>query len=121
MKRTWRNLPTFGLLVSLIVLAAATSSVSQHRKAATERILVGFISDSACGLKHMPGMGDDKSCTLMCAKNGKFVLAGSDHKVVYNLDQSGQAKAGAFAGQKVRVTGRISGKTIRVIAIEPGG
>ena len=54
-------------------------------------------------------------------KNGKFVLAGSDHKVVYNLDQSGQAKAGAFAGQKVRVTGRISGKTIRVIAIEPGG
>ena len=66
----------------------------------------------------MAGMGDDKSCTLMCVKNGKFVLADRDHKRVYKLDKTGQEKAREFAGQKVKVTGRLSGKTIRVTAIE---
>ena len=64
-------------------------------------------------------MGDDKSCTLMCVKGGsKFVLADSDHKRVYRLDRSGQDKARDFAGQKVKVTGRVVGKTIRVSTIE---
>ena len=80
--------------------------------------VIGYISDSSCGLKHMPGMGDDKSCTLMCVKNGKFVLADTGQRRVYQLDQAGQEKAREFAGQKVRVTGRITGKTIHVIAIE---
>jgi len=67
----------------------------------------------------MPGMGDDKSCTLACVKGGsKFVLADRDHRRVYSLDQNGQEKARDFAGQKVRVTGRVSGKTIRVTAIQ---
>jgi hypothetical protein len=65
----------------------------------------------------MGGM-DEKDCTLMCVKNGKFVLADRDHKVVYQLDQAGQEKAREFAGQKVKITGRFTGKTIRVTAIE---
>ena len=65
----------------------------------------------------MAGM-NEKDCTLMCAKNGKFVLADRENKVVYQLDQMGQGKATEFAGQKVKITGRISGKTIRVISIE---
>jgi hypothetical protein len=85
---------------------------------AKERTVVGYISDNHCGLKHMEGMGDDKSCTLMCVKNGKFVLADRDHKVVYNLDKTGQGKAREFAGQKVKVTGRVTGKTIHVTKIE---
>lgn len=80
--------------------------------------MFGYISDNHCGLKHMSGMGDDKSCTLMCVKNGKFVLADRDHKRVYQLDKTGQKKAREFAGQKVKVTGRVTGKTIRVTAIE---
>ena len=67
----------------------------------------------------MEGMGDEKSCTLMCVKGGsKFVLADRDHKVVYSLDKVGQEKAREFAGQKVKVTGRVTGKTIRVTKIE---
>jgi len=66
----------------------------------------------------MESMGDDKSCTLMCVKDGKFVLADRDHKRVYQLDKAGQEKAREFAGQKVKVTGRVVGKTIRVSAIE---
>jgi hypothetical protein len=105
------------LLVFGVMLVAPLSSFAQKTQSA-ERSLVGFISDNHCGLKHMRGMSDDKSCTLMCVKNGKFVLADRDHKRVYQLDKAGQEKAREFAGQKVKVTGRLRGKTIRVTAIE---
>src|SRR6266849_10034780 len=110
-------------LLLLVLVAASAVSVSGIAKlnnnSAADRTIVGYVSDSSCGLKHMSGMGDDKSCTLMCVKGGsKFVLADRDHKRVYRLDQSGQDKARGFAGQKVKVTGRVVGKTIRVTAIE---
>ena len=64
-------------------------------------------------------MGDDKTCTLACVKGGsKFVLADYDHNVVYRLDNSSQAKAREVAGQKVKVTGQVTGKTIKVTSIE---
>src|SRR5712691_12675856 len=108
------------LLVAVAALAMSTSGIAQNSntKARQERTLIGFISDNHCGLKHMAGMGDDKSCTLMCVKHGKFVLADRDHKRVYNLDKMGQEKAREFAGQKVKVTGRVVGRMIRVTAIE---
>jgi uncharacterized protein DUF5818 len=105
------------LLVSGLVLVTPLSGVAQKTKPA-EKTLTGYVSDNHCGLKHMAGMGDDKSCTVMCVKDGKFVLADRDHKRVYQLDKTGQEKAREFAGQKVKVTGRLSGKTIKVTAIE---
>jgi hypothetical protein len=114
------------LKLFLILLALAAALVAPlagiaklNNNSAPGTTIVGYISDSSCGLKHMPGMGDDKSCTLMCVKGGgKFVLADKDHKRVYQLDKGGQEKAREFAGQKVKVTGRLSGKTIRVTMIE---
>ncbi|MBA3515724.1 MAG: hypothetical protein H0T77_15290 [Pyrinomonadaceae bacterium] len=110
--------------LSLVVIVTAiltlpVSALGQKRKPrpAPERILIGYISDSSCGLQHMPGM-DEKECTLMCAKNGKFVLADRDHKLIYRLDKTGQEKSREFAGQKVKVKGRVTGKTIRLTAIE---
>lgn len=86
---------------------------------AAETTVVGYISDSSCGLHHMAGMGDEKSCTLMCVKGGgKFVLADRAHKGVYRLDKAGQEKARAFAGQKVKVMGKVVGKTIQLTVIE---
>ncbi len=105
------------LLVLGMVLLTPLAGVAQKNQRA-QRSLVGFISDNHCGLKHMAGMGDDKSCTLMCVKDGKFVLADRDHKRVYQLDKTSQEKAREFAGQKVKVTGRVVGKTIKVTAIE---
>jgi hypothetical protein len=105
------------LLVLGVVLVTPISGIAQKTKPA-EKTLIGYVSDNHCGLKHMASMGDDKSCTLMCVKNGKFVLADRDHKRVYQLDKAGQEKAREFAGQKVKVTGRVSGKMIRVTAIE---
>ena len=111
-------------LAVVAVLAVSTSSLAQNSniKTARQRTLVGYISDSMCGLKHMSGMGDEKSCTLGCVKGGaKFVLADRGHRRVYQLDQMGQEKAREFAGQKVKVTGRVMGKTIRVTSIEAAG
>jgi hypothetical protein len=105
------------LLVLGVMLVIPLSGFAQKIQPA-DRTLIGFISDNHCGLKHTSGMGDDKSCTLMCVKNGKFVLADRDHKRVYQLDKTGQEKAREFAGQRVKVTGRVTGKTIRVTAIE---
>jgi hypothetical protein len=107
---------TLALLALGTVLAVPMSGNTQRKVQA--KTVVGYISDNHCGLKHMAGMGDDKSCTLVCVKNGKFVLADRDHKRVYNLDKTGQEKAREFAGQKVKITGRVTGKTIRVTAIE---
>lgn len=110
------------VLVAVAALAASMSTTAQNsnnKSAASETAVVGYISDNMCGLKHMSGMGDEKSCTLACVKGGsKFVLADRDHKRVYQLDKTGQEKAREFAGQKVKVTGRVSGKTIRVTTIE---
>jgi hypothetical protein len=120
MRKTLLRL-TLALIVLTVASIAPLSSIAQNanNKAAQERTLTGFISDNHCGLKHMAGMGDDKSCTLMCVKNGKFVLADRDHKRVYQLDKTGQEKAREFAGQKVKITGRVSGRSIRVTNIEP--
>ncbi len=118
---------TLSLKLTLILLALAAASAlsvsgfakNSTNNSAADTTIVGYISDSSCGLKHMSGMGDDKSCTLACVKgSGKFVLADRDHKVVYKLDNTGQEKAREFAGQKVKVTGQVTGKTIKVSAIE---
>ena len=106
------------LSLSMISALAMTVTAKKAKaKASAPTTVIGYISDSSCGLQHMAGM-EEKDCTLMCAKNGKFVLADRDHKVVYQLDNMGQEKAREFAGQKVKITGRVSGKTIRVTAIE---
>ena len=112
------------LSLMLLVFGAATivtvSSIAQNsnNNASQETTIVGYIGDSSCGLGHMSGM-DAKECTLMCVKGGgKFILADRLHKRVYRLDNAGQQNAREFAGQKVKVTGRVVGRTIRVTTIE---
>src|SRR4030095_15433617 len=107
------------LVVGFLALSLTSTAQNSNSKARPETSVVGYVSDNHCGLKHMASMGDDKACTLVCVKNGgKFVLADRDHKRVYQLDKTGQEKAREFAGQKVKITGRVSGRTIRVSTIE---
>ncbi|MGI8835186.1 MAG: hypothetical protein ACR2H4_00940 [Pyrinomonadaceae bacterium] len=119
MKKLSFRIFTFVLIAASLASASAFTEVGQKTKSRTvpEKTIIGYISDASCGLQHMAGM-DEKDCTLMCAKNGKFVLADRDHKLVYQLDRTGQEKAREFAGQKVKIKGRIVGKTIRVTVIE---
>lgn len=125
------------LLAATLLAASAAVAAPQHaghgqmakpkttKKSApksqkgTESTVTGYISDSHCGLMHMSGMGDAKSCTLACVKGGgKFVLADHAKKVVYILDKEGQGKAREFAGREVKVTGHVTGKSIHVTKIE---
>jgi hypothetical protein len=105
------------VVIALISIASARGGVK-----AEEKTVVGYVSDSMCGLSHSGmNMGDDKDCTLKCVEGGaKFVLADRDHKTVYALDAAAQERAREFAGQKVRVTGQVDAKakTIQVTKIE---
>ena len=117
MKRRKLVLLALVLGVAMAVPVSTAARNSNARKTVL-KTFVGYISDNHCGLKHMEGMESDQACVLMCIANGEFVLADRDHKKVYQLDKPGQDKAREFAGQKVKITGRITGKTIRVLAIE---
>jgi hypothetical protein len=117
--RLFKLFSVMALVAAFLSVSLSTTAKNSNTKTTAETSVVGYISDSMCGLKHMSGMGDDKSCTLTCVKGGgKFVLADKDHKKVYRLDNAGQEKAREFAGQKVKVTGTISRRTIRVTSIE---
>lgn len=88
-----------------------------------DRIFVGYITDTECGPNHAPmrargDMGaDDKECTLKCvAKGATFGFVDAERKHFLQLDD--QEKPRPFAGEKVRVTGRIDGDSILVTTIE---
>jgi len=76
----------------------------------------GTITDDMCLKDHSTmKMGNDAKCVTECVKtmNGKYVLY--DGKTAYVLsDQKAPAK---FAGQKVTVSGTVSGKTLKVDSI----
>lgn len=104
----------FGNLAVVFFLAMGIS-LAAPKPAAAKKTFVGYISDSMCGLSHMMP-GDDKKCTLECVKNGStFVLADRANDKLYNL--SDQDKPRDFAGQKVTVTGTLSGNTIKVVSM----
>lgn len=108
----------FTLMMALCVAAAASvaSSVAKNSKPPADSIK-GVISDSHCGAKHASASDEDKQCVAHCLKGGQEAVLLSDGKV-YKLDQTGQDKAKEFAGEKVTVTGSVSGENISVTSIE---
>lgn len=98
----------------LALLLGAGISFAAAQKAGP-KTFTGEISDSMCGLKHMMP-GGAKACTEECVKGGaKYVLADQAAKKVYKL--SDQVKPKQFSGEKVKVTGTLSGDTIHVTSI----
>lgn len=81
----------------------------------------GTISDSACGASHaaMTEHGTkatDKQCTEMCLKKGaKYVFVNGD-KVLMIKNQN-LADLKKFAGDRVTVTGDLTGDTITITKI----
>jgi hypothetical protein len=116
------------VLAVMWALAAVASTVANAQEAKT---FYGEISDSQCALnvhsltRSHQEMLKSKSigvtptdCTLYCVKyhGGDFVL--SSKKDVYRLDDQNTARA--FAGEKVKIIGKMESdkKTIHVIKIE---
>ena len=112
------------MLVAGVSFAAGKLPVHKGSKSKT---LTGEIFDSQCAMNNshaqmekMKGIGDDsKMCTQKCVEmGGKYVLQDTARKITYQLDD--QEKPKEFAGQMVKVTGTLDGKTktIHVASIE---
>jgi hypothetical protein len=83
--------------------------------AAAPKTFTGVITDDMCGKDHaMMNVKPDAKCVAECVKSGsKYALL--DGGNIYSLsDQKAPEK---FAGQKVKVTGTLNGKTIQVQTI----
>ena len=94
-----------------IVLFALWSAFAISGNAAD---FTGYVIDEACAAK--PAMKGNEACARKCIKNGSpAVLLNADAKV-YKLDD--QAKAGEHAGHKVKVTGALTGETIKIESIK---
>jgi hypothetical protein len=95
---------------ALLLLTATVCLAADDPKTFT-----GVITDEMCGKDHkMMNVTPDSKCVSDCVKAGsKFVLF-SDSKVYKLSDQTAPAK---FPGQKVKVTGTLSGDTITVKSV----
>jgi hypothetical protein len=97
-------------LLTVSVLALASLSAAQG-----QQTFIGTITDEMCakdGHETMRMGPNDAECTKACitAHGAEYVLA--DGKNVYTL--SDQNVPERFAGQRVRVTGTLDGKTKRI-------
>lgn len=70
----------------------------------------GFVEDSNCAAK--PGMKDNAACAKKCVSGGSPAVLVSEDGKVYKI--ANQDKIVAHAGEKVTVTGNVSGDTITV-------
>ena len=104
--------------------AAASSGPNATQEAASQEIsgasrISGVISDSICKGKHDTAMHQSASaCTKVCLKKGgKYVLVDGDN--VYALE-GGTAYLDKFAGERVTITGVLSGETMKVDSVQGG-
>lgn len=102
----------------VLVAAAALGTVSIRAQAsASQKTLTGVVSDAMCGQTHMMKGKSDAECTRACIKEGsKYALVVG--KTVYTLDGH-EADLNKYAGQKVTVTGPVSGQALTVQSVVP--
>ena len=80
--------------------------------------LQGVVTDNMCMSKHtmMPGK-PDSDCVRACVKAGsKYALLVGDK--VYKVEDTAD-QLDKFAGRKAKVTGDLSGDTIRAVTVGP--
>jgi hypothetical protein len=95
-----------------LLLLAATVCLA----ADTPKTFTGVITDEMCGNDHkMMNVSPDSKCVTDCVKAGSKYALLSGTKVYKLSDQTAPAK---FPGQKVKVTGILTGDTIAVKSIE---
>lgn len=77
----------------------------------------GVITDSHCGPRHMDSKSSALECARLCVQNGsRYIIVDGDK----NYELAGNpALFGQFAGQRVQLTGVLSGGTIKVSSARP--
>ena len=116
-----KNVGSKTLLGALVLggalLLAGHSAFGQGQGAAAKapHTMTGVVSDAMCGGNH--NGKDAAKCTVSCASHGKYALVIGDR--VVTLDEAPAADMAKFAGQKVIVTGSMSGKdNMKVTKVE---
>lgn len=96
-------------------VAQSSTAKQQTQSAGSEKTLTGVISDSMCGAKHMAKGKSAAECTRMCVQQGqKYALVVGDK--VYTLSGH-EPELDKLAGQRVNVTGKLSGDTVSVSSV----
>jgi hypothetical protein len=103
-----RNLYFSGLLMFWSISSFAQSA----------QTLTGTVSDTMCGPQHMMKDASPAKCTRECVKSGSDYALVSGGKV-YTL-KGNSTQLDKFAGQVVKVTGKLSGNTLTVDSIAAG-
>ena len=102
-----------------LCIAFIASVLGAISASAADQTWTGKISDSMCGAKHKKMTEHrttkmaDRDCTMACVKEGGkyvFVLKGK----VYKIDNQDFAGLQEHAGHVVRMTGEMTGDTIKV-------
>lgn len=90
---------------------------------AAEKTWTGKISDSKCGRSHKSAIEhagqklSDADCVKACVKGGgKYVFVSGGK--IYNIDNQDFAALEEHAGHTVKLTGEMTGDTIKVTGIE---
>ncbi len=102
-----------GLIVGVVLYASNTQ----------DQTWTGTVSDSTCGAKHMAGAEhgngkmSDAECVAGCVKKGAKYVFVADGKI-YNIDNQDFAALADNAGKNVKLTGAMTGDTIKVSKIE---
>ncbi len=85
---------------------------------ASANTLTGWVTDEHCGAKG--ASADHKACAEKCLqKGGKLVFYSPTDKTIYSLDNQEMAKQNI--GHEVKVTGEVTGKSIKVASIAAAG
>ncbi len=102
--------------MKLVLSLAATLAMGTMGLLGADQSWTGTISDSMCGATHPSGT-PAKQCTTGCVKKGaKYVVVVGDK--VYSIANQNAPGLAKYAGDQVKVTGKMEGDSITVTKIK---
>jgi hypothetical protein len=105
----------------VLALVGVASLLSYGSVSAANGTWTGTISDSGCGASHDAmtehgKKGNDKQCTQMCVMKGAKYVFVNDGKVLMIKNQN-LADLKKYAGDRVTISGDLSGDTVTIAKI----
>jgi hypothetical protein len=102
-----------GLVIASLLGGGAFLSAQQQE----HQTLQGVVSNTHCGLKHSTADAKQAGCVNACIKNQNASYALVSSGKVYTLDGM-QEDVSKLAGQSAKITGHLSGMTMKVEKVE---
>lgn len=116
------------LVAGILTFSAIAGWAAKKPQSAETQSFSGEITDTLCAangshqkmMQQMKNMGNDKAtCVKQCLLVGaKYALYDDAKHSFYRIDDQAKDKVEPFAGQRVRITGTLDKKTIKVSDIK---